>query len=161
MLSASGGCCPGGTATGAEQERLEPEAARGTRRHRGGPKAPSLPLVALEGGTLRGESRRAGSLHSRYCSLQTDSVPPNASGGGRSGGAGDRALRRRALGLPRFSPPPRHPIAVLPFVNLSGDKDQEYFSDGLTEEVLNSLAEIEGLQVAARTSAFSFKGQDQ
>lgn len=45
-------------------------------------------------------------------------------------------------------------------MNLNGDKDQEYFSDGLTEELLNSLAEIEGLQVAARTSAFSFKGQD-
>jgi TolB-like protein/Flp pilus assembly protein TadD len=58
-----------------------------------------------------------------------------------------------------FSPPP-HSIAVLPFVNLSGDKEQEYFSDGLTEELLNSLAEIDGLQVAARTSAFSFKGQD-
>ncbi len=56
--------------------------------------------------------------------------------------------------------PPAHSIAVLPFVNLSGDKQQEYFSDGLTEELLNSLAEINGLQVAARTSAFSFKGQD-
>ncbi|HEY6483110.1 MAG TPA: TIR domain-containing protein, partial [Steroidobacteraceae bacterium] len=58
-----------------------------------------------------------------------------------------------------FNPPP-HSIAVLPFVNLSGDKEQEYFSDGLTEELLNSLAEINGLQVAARTSAFSFKGKD-
>jgi TolB-like protein/Flp pilus assembly protein TadD len=58
-----------------------------------------------------------------------------------------------------FSPPP-HSIAVLPFVNLSGDKEQEYFSDGLTEELLNSLAEINELQVAARTSAFSFKGTD-
>ena len=55
-----------------------------------------------------------------------------------------------------FTPPP-HSIAVLPFVNLSGDKEQEYFSDGLTEELLNSLAEIEELQVAARTSSFSFK----
>jgi TolB-like protein/Flp pilus assembly protein TadD len=55
-----------------------------------------------------------------------------------------------------FTPPP-HSIAVLPFVNLSGDKEQEYFSDGLTEELLNSLAEINGLQVAARTSSFSFK----
>ena len=55
-----------------------------------------------------------------------------------------------------FSPPP-HSIAVLPFVNLSGDKEQEYFSDGLTEELLNSLAEIDGLQVAARTSSFSFE----
>jgi TolB-like protein/Tfp pilus assembly protein PilF len=56
-----------------------------------------------------------------------------------------------------FAPPP-HSIAVLPFVNLSGDKEQEYFSDGLTEELLNSLSEITELQVAARTSAFSFKG---
>jgi TolB-like protein/Flp pilus assembly protein TadD len=58
-----------------------------------------------------------------------------------------------------FNPPP-HSIAVLPFANMSGDKDQEYFSDGLTEELLNSLAEINELQVAARTSAFSFKGKD-
>jgi TolB-like protein/Flp pilus assembly protein TadD len=55
-----------------------------------------------------------------------------------------------------FNPPP-HSIAVLPFVNLSGDKEQEYFSDGLTEELLNALAEINELQVAARTSSFSFK----
>ena len=53
--------------------------------------------------------------------------------------------------------PPAHSIAVLPFVNLSGDKEQEYFSDGLTEELLNSLAAIDGMQVAARTSSFSFK----
>jgi TolB-like protein len=53
--------------------------------------------------------------------------------------------------------PPAHSIAVLPFVNISGDPSQEYFSDGLTEELLNSLAAIEGLQVAARTSSFSFK----
>jgi TolB-like protein/Tfp pilus assembly protein PilF len=56
--------------------------------------------------------------------------------------------------------PPVHSIAVLPFVNMSGDKEQEYFSDGLTEELLNSLAEINELQVAARTSAFSFKGMN-
>ena len=55
-----------------------------------------------------------------------------------------------------FAPPP-HSVAVLPFVNLSGDKEQEYFSDGLTEELLNSLAHIDGLQVAAATSSFSFR----
>jgi TolB-like protein/Flp pilus assembly protein TadD len=55
--------------------------------------------------------------------------------------------------------PPRHSIAVLPFVNMSGDKEQEYFSDGLTEELLNSLSRINELQVAARTSSFSFKGE--
>jgi TolB-like protein len=56
-----------------------------------------------------------------------------------------------------FAPPP-HSIAVLPFLNMSGDKQQQYFSDGLTEEILNSLARINELQVSARTSAFSFKG---
>ena len=55
-----------------------------------------------------------------------------------------------------FAPPP-HSIAVLPFVNLSGDKEQEYFSDGLTEELLHSLTQINDLQVAARASSFSFK----
>lgn len=56
-----------------------------------------------------------------------------------------------------FTPPP-HSIAVLPFQNLSGDKDQEYFSEGLTEELLNALTDINGLQVAGRMSAFSFQG---
>jgi TolB-like protein/Flp pilus assembly protein TadD len=56
--------------------------------------------------------------------------------------------------------PPAHSIAVLPFINLSDGQEQDYFSDGLTEELLNSLAEINELQVAARTSAFSFKGKD-
>ncbi|HUF71564.1 MAG TPA: adenylyl cyclase, partial [Gammaproteobacteria bacterium] len=51
-------------------------------------------------------------------------------------------------------------IAVLPFVNMSPDPDQEYFSDGLSEELLNQLAQIEDLRVAARTSSFYFKGKD-
>jgi len=50
-------------------------------------------------------------------------------------------------------------IAVLPFVNMSSDPEQEYFSDGLSEELLNRLAKVPELQVAARTSSFSFKGQ--
>jgi TolB-like protein len=51
-------------------------------------------------------------------------------------------------------------IAVLPFANLSPDKDQEYFSDGLTEELLNVLAKNPKLRVTSRTSAFSFKGKE-
>jgi TolB-like protein/class 3 adenylate cyclase/Tfp pilus assembly protein PilF len=52
-------------------------------------------------------------------------------------------------------------IAVLPFVNMSADPENEYFSDGISEEILNALTRIEGLQVTARTSSFSFKGKSQ
>ena len=51
-------------------------------------------------------------------------------------------------------------IAVLPFVNMSSDKDQEYFSDGISEELLNLLAKIPKLRVISRSSAFSYKGKD-
>jgi eukaryotic-like serine/threonine-protein kinase len=52
-------------------------------------------------------------------------------------------------------------IAVLPFVNMGGDKENEYFSDGLAEEIINFLAQIPGLKVTARTSAFAFKGKTE
>jgi len=51
-------------------------------------------------------------------------------------------------------------VAVLPFVNMSNDKDNEYFSDGLTETLLHMLAQVPGLKVAARTSSFAFRGQN-
>ena len=51
-------------------------------------------------------------------------------------------------------------IAVLPFVNMSGDQENEYFSDGLTEELLNSLARIKELKVTGRTSSFAFRGKN-
>jgi TolB-like protein/tetratricopeptide (TPR) repeat protein len=62
----------------------------------------------------------------------------------------------RTQARPEFSPPP-HSVAVLPFVNLSGDSKDDYFSDGLSVELLDSLARIRDLQVVARTSSFSFK----
>jgi TolB-like protein/class 3 adenylate cyclase/Tfp pilus assembly protein PilF len=52
-------------------------------------------------------------------------------------------------------------LAVLPFVNMSNDTDNEYFSDGIAEELINSLAKIDGLQLTCRTSSFSFKGKNQ
>ncbi len=55
---------------------------------------------------------------------------------------------------------PQASIAVLPFDNMSADEENEYFADGLAEEILNALANVPGLKVAARTSSFSFKGKD-
>jgi len=52
-------------------------------------------------------------------------------------------------------------IAVLPFADMSPNQDQEYFADGMTEELLNELAQLEGLNVTGRTSSFAFKGQNQ
>ncbi len=58
-------------------------------------------------------------------------------------------------------PAPTGPaIAVLPFVNLTPERENEYFSDGMTEELTNALSQVPGLRVASRTSAFSFKGKD-
>jgi serine/threonine-protein kinase len=61
---------------------------------------------------------------------------------------------------PALFAPPAHSIAVLRFVNMSGDPKQEYFSDGISEELLNSLSRLNDLQVVARTSSFSFTGQN-
>jgi TolB-like protein len=60
-----------------------------------------------------------------------------------------------------IGPPPELSIAVLPFENMSADPEQEYFSDGISEELLNVLAKLPGLRVAARTSSFQFKGQHE
>jgi len=60
-------------------------------------------------------------------------------------------------------PEPQHPpnsIAVLPFVNMSSDPEQEYFSDGISEELLNLLSKIPEMRVIARTSSFAYKGKD-
>lgn len=57
--------------------------------------------------------------------------------------------------------PSKNSIAVLPFKDLSPNKDQEYFADGLTEEILNSLAQIPELEITSRTSSFSFKNKNE
>jgi len=63
------------------------------------------------------------------------------------------------LAIPAADADSRPSLAVLPFVDMSPEQDQEYFSDGITEEILNTLAGIHEIKVAARTSAFAFKGQ--
>jgi TolB-like protein/Flp pilus assembly protein TadD len=65
----------------------------------------------------------------------------------------------RASVAPTAFSPPSHSIAVLPFADMSEKHDQEYFADGLAEELLDLLAKTPGLQVIARTSSFSFKGK--
>ncbi len=57
------------------------------------------------------------------------------------------------------APAPAATIAVLPFANMSGDPDNEYFSDGITDDIISALTSVRGLRVAARASAFSFKGK--
>src|SRR5207244_4554377 len=54
--------------------------------------------------------------------------------------------------------PPEKSIAILPFLDLSQAKDQEYFCEGISEEILHTLAKVEGLRVVGRTSSFSFEG---
>jgi len=62
---------------------------------------------------------------------------------------------------PTGSATPEKSIAVLPFVNMSGNKDDEYLSDGMTEELINVLAKVPGLRVPGRTSCFAFKGKNE
>jgi TolB-like protein/Flp pilus assembly protein TadD len=65
-------------------------------------------------------------------------------------------VAEQAAGVPDLSAEPS--IAVLPFVNMSPDADQEFFSDGISEELLNLLVKVEGMKVASRTSSFNYKG---
>ena len=69
------------------------------------------------------------------------------------------ALLVRQSDLAKPPPPDRPTIAVLPFANLSGDPAQEYFSDGLAQELLDRLGRVPGLAVIGRSSSFSFKGK--
>jgi serine/threonine-protein kinase len=78
-----------------------------------------------------------------------------------AGPAGGPTPRREKLTTQPKAAPRANSIAVLPFANMSADPDQEYFSDGLAEEIINLLAHIPDLKVIARTSAFAFRGKEQ
>jgi len=81
-------------------------------------------------------------------------IPKNASTPGTAGMKAGNSISESAAAGEDLS------IAVLPFVNMSGDPDNEYFSDGLSEELLNTLVQIRALKVTGRTSSFAFKGQN-
>jgi TolB-like protein len=91
---------------------------------------------------------------SAIAALSADDGSPAAAdaSGGYSRPAGGSVAAATQKG-----PPPAASIAVLPFADLSAEKDQQYFSDGIAEEILNVLARIDGLKVASRTSAFQFR----
>ncbi len=72
----------------------------------------------------------------------------------------DRFVPHHGINDEASTPVSEQSIAVLPFVNMSSDKEQEYFSDGISEELLNLLAKVPQLQVTARTSSFAFKGKE-
>jgi serine/threonine protein kinase/tetratricopeptide (TPR) repeat protein len=106
-----------------------------------------LPAVGVSHGDLdriiaRATARKPGARYQRTADLVGD-------------------LRALSSGMVLRAPPvSRQPsIAVLPFSNLTGDPSQDYFCDGMAEELIGALARIRGLSVAARTSAFQFKGQ--
>jgi adenylate cyclase len=69
--------------------------------------------------------------------------------------------RNDSSNISKSNTEPFESIAVLPFTNMSSDPEQEFFSDGISEEIINMLAQVPGLKVAGRTSAFSFKGKNQ
>jgi TolB-like protein len=85
-----------------------------------------------------------------YLVLEAGQMPATAAPAAPDGGSKGAATDAHA--------PVERSIAVLPFMNLSSDPENEYFSDGITEEILNALSKVSDLKVASRTSAFAFKG---
>src|SRR6185436_8760520 len=71
------------------------------------------------------------------------------------------AVTANAKGQTAPGAAPAKSVAVLPFVNMSANKNDEYLSDGMTEELINALAKVPGLRVPGRTSCFAFKGKTE
>ncbi|HET6906545.1 MAG TPA: hypothetical protein VFH52_06330, partial [Rhodanobacteraceae bacterium] len=103
-------------------------------------------LLAIGGGLLWGYERMAPGPSGVVMSRSPDIAKRNP-------GSSAREVAAQATSIPAKS------VAVLPFVNMSGDAKNDYFSDGITEEILDALAQVPHLKVAARTSAFAFKGK--
>jgi TolB-like protein/Flp pilus assembly protein TadD len=159
---------PGGAATAAFIDRVrrllsfEPPTAAAAAVARVGAGGADRP-----GAVANGTGRRGGSWRFRPVHLALAAVvlvagfyavehfrQPGAAA--RTGGVPES--RAQALAAAQTATPEKS-VAVLPFVNMSADKDQEYFADGLSEELINLLAKIPELHVSARTSSFYFKGK--
>jgi len=89
-------------------------------------------------------------------SADRETAPVPAANGSTAHAPAPAAAEKKAAPV---APDPNS-IAVLPFVNISADKENEYFSDGISEELLNALVRVDGLQVASRTSSFAYKGRE-
>ena len=109
-------------------------------------------LVILAGGLVAALARKP--LELKASRVLVGLLGPAGSHQGGGGGAGQSAPRADALAAEN-----QRSIAVLPLVNLSPMKADEYFSDGMTDELINALSKVEGLRVAARVSVFAFKGK--
>jgi len=119
-------------------------------------------LVALVGRLLaKNAAERPASAHDVRAQLEAVQAGLEVPAEVTRGPSGDRASVAPPFHSNPSHPGARHTIAVLPFRNLSANPDNEYFCDGLAEELLNALAKVDGLRVAARTSAFAFKDKKQ
>jgi TolB-like protein/Tfp pilus assembly protein PilF len=101
-----------------------------------------------------------GGLLWRYERIVPTASSPDATVGPTSSGRRGATPVLATRGSPQIIPIPAKSVAVLPFENLSGDTNEKYFSNGITEEILNALAQIPDLKVAGRTSAFQFNSRD-
>ncbi|MBQ4855129.1 hypothetical protein IMW82_10675 [Rhodanobacter sp. B2A1Ga4] len=113
-------------------------------------------LLAIGGGLLWGYERKAPNPGTAVASRSPDAAQRNL------GKAVPDYVAGATSSMPGIAPAasiPLKSVAVLPFVNMSGDPKNEYFSDGITEEILDALAQLPNLKIAARTSAFAFKGK--
>src|SRR6185437_12931393 len=116
-----------------------------------------LALLLAIGGGLLWRFGRTTPVPSSPSAAQRNpgTIDPDSVAGASSSGlrVASGSIDARAVAIPAKS------VAVLPFVNMSGDAKNDYFSDGITEEILDALAQLPNLKVAARTSAFAFKGK--
>ncbi|HET6906098.1 MAG TPA: tetratricopeptide repeat protein [Rhodanobacteraceae bacterium] len=117
-------------------------------------------VLAVGGGLLWRFAREAPAATGTVAARGTDGVqgnPPTVAPDAKAAPSASRAVSSSV----QAPPIPGKSVAVLPFVNMSGDPKNDYFSDGITEEILNALAQVPNLKVAARTSAFAFKGKEE